>query len=60
MSKWEKIAKEAYKAYTIAVDNKSFRGDELLKWEDLGERIQDAWIASVKRAIEYNEEIRLK
>lgn len=57
MSKWEKIAKEAYQAYAQAVDNKAFNGDDLPSWENMDVKIQHAWIAAARRAVTYNDEI---
>lgn len=54
MSKWDKIAEQAYVAYCLAVDNKAFNGDDLPAWQDVGERIQLAWIAAIKRAMDCN------
>ena len=50
---WEKVAKEAYEAYCQLVDYKAFNGDDLPSWEDADERIKKAWIAAIRRAVEY-------
>ena len=41
------IAEIAYNAYAKVTDNKNFRGDEMPLFQDLGEKIQNAWIAAV-------------
>src|SRR5882724_6853998 len=41
------IAEIAYNAYAKMVENKNVRGDELPLFQDLGEKIQNAWIAAV-------------
>lgn len=44
--KAEDLAKDAYHRYGSVTDFKNFRGDPMPAWEDLGERIQQAWIAA--------------
>lgn len=41
------IAEIAYNAYAKVTDNKNFRGEEMPLFADLGEKIQNAWIAAV-------------
>jgi len=38
------LAKIAYDAYGKTTDYKNFRGEPMPKWENLGSRIQQAWI----------------
>lgn len=57
MDKWYKIAEAAYQAYAEAVSYKAFNGDNLPAWSDVDEKIQQAWIAAVKRAVSYNDDI---
>ena len=46
---WEEVAKSAYLAYAAVTDNKNFRGEEMPKYEDLPDRIKDAWNAAVRQ-----------
>lgn len=52
LANWEPIAKAAYLAYGAAVEFKSFHGEPLKEWDELGDRIQQAWIAVSKKAAE--------
>lgn len=40
----EGLARTAYRAYGETTDFKNFRGEPMPAWDDLGERIQSAWI----------------
>lgn len=40
-------ARVAYRAYSVATDNKNFRGEEMPTWEKLPPAIQKAWQAAV-------------
>ena len=42
----EQRAKVAYNAYCNRVNWKSFKGDDLPKFENLPEHIRDAWMAA--------------
>lgn len=44
----EDLAKLAYRAYGETTDFKNFQGNPMPAWEDLGERIQKAWIAAAR------------
>lgn len=50
LARWEDIAESAYKAYSAVTDNKNFRGEEVPKFQDLPDKIQDAWNAAVRQA----------
>lgn len=43
----EKLAQEAYNAYGDMTDHKNYRGEPMPVWEDLGVKIQAAWIHTV-------------
>ena len=43
------LGRAAYHRYGQVTDFKNFRGDPMPKWEDLGEKIQQAWIAAAKQ-----------
>jgi hypothetical protein len=47
MTDTEDLARLAYRAYGETTDFKNFRGDPMPEWENLGDRIQSAWIAAV-------------
>ena len=53
MDHWRIIAEEAYKGYANVTDNKNFRGEQMPKFDELPEKIQEAWKAAVKVAIMY-------
>lgn len=40
--------KAAYAAYGEATGGKNFRGEPMPDWDDLGEKIQYAWIEAVR------------
>jgi hypothetical protein len=40
------LAQVAYLAYGDATGFKNFRGEPMPAWDDLGDRIQQAWIAA--------------
>jgi hypothetical protein len=42
------IAEVAYSVYAKMTNNKNVRGDELPLFQDLGEKIQNAWIAAAE------------
>lgn len=46
MTTAETLAKVAYRAYGETTDFKNFRGEPMPEWNDLGERIQKAWVAA--------------
>lgn len=39
----EDMARKAYAAYAAAVDNKNYQGLPMPEYDDLGEKIQQAW-----------------
>ncbi len=45
----EAIVRAGYEAYSQSTGNKNYRGEEMPKWEDLPEKIQNAWIAAAER-----------
>lgn len=58
MTHWDKMAKEAYIAYSKAVDGIAFNRDVLPEWEQVSSKVQKAWVEAVKRAIQYNIELK--
>ncbi|MCP9947295.1 hypothetical protein [Actinomadura madurae] len=48
----DELARTAYDAYGETTDHKNFRGDPMPAWEDLGERIQNAWRAAARAVAE--------
>jgi hypothetical protein len=42
------IAEVAYSVYAKMTDNKNVRGEDLPLFQDLGDKIQNAWIAAVQ------------
>lgn len=44
------LAKIAYRAYGETTDFKNFRGDPMPEWDDLGDKIQAAWLAASSAA----------
>lgn len=55
MTNSEDLAQIAYRAYGETTDFKNFRGEPMPEWENLGDRIQSAWIAAteaVRREVE--------
>lgn len=49
----EMIAKQAYAAYGKVTDFKNFRGEPMPEWEDLPQKIQEAWRAAVSRVLDF-------
>ena len=49
------LAQAAYHAYGQVTDFKNFRGDPMPTWDELGERIHQAWIAAANAAVEAAE-----
>ena len=47
---WYNVAMLAYEAYAQTTDNKNFRGEEMPKFGELPGKIQEAWIAAVRKA----------
>jgi hypothetical protein len=43
------LAKRAYEAYGNVTDHKNHRGEPMPAWEDLGEKIQAAWVAAAQQ-----------
>lgn len=51
----DSLARIAYRAYGEATGNRNYQGQPMPAWEDLGETIQQAWIAAaeqVRREVE--------
>jgi hypothetical protein len=49
------LARTAYRAYGETTDFKNFRGEPMPEWDNLGDRIQAAWVAAteaVRREVE--------
>lgn len=46
MTATEDLAKVAYRAYGETTDFKNYRGEPMPEWENLGARIQAAWLAA--------------
>ncbi|WP_168220934.1 hypothetical protein [Actinomadura sp. WMMA1423] len=44
----DQLAEAAYAAYGETTDRKNFRGEPMPAWEDLGDRIQNAWRAAAR------------
>ncbi len=42
----EQLARDGYTAYGEATGGKNYRGEPMPAWEDLGEKIQGAWMAA--------------
>ena len=49
----ETIAKAAYAAYGAVTDFKNFRGELMPEWENLPEKIQQAWRAAALRVLDF-------
>ncbi|MGW3971232.1 hypothetical protein ACWEFD_18270 [Streptomyces ardesiacus] len=45
------LARIAYAAYGESTGNRNFLGDPMPRWEDLGESIQNAWVAAVTAVV---------
>ncbi|MFD7121917.1 hypothetical protein ACFWAA_33490 [Streptomyces sp. NPDC059922] len=53
----DRLARDAYKAYATAVENKSISGDPLPEWDALTRPVQNAWKLSaeaVRHRVELN------
>jgi hypothetical protein len=48
LSDVDQLARTAYDAYGETTDRKNFRGEPMPSWEDLGDRIQNAWRAAAR------------
>lgn len=48
---WTKIAKAGYDAYAIATGGRTYDGKQMPLWEELPERIRDAWRAATRAAV---------
>lgn len=46
------LAKIAYQGYGETTGFKNFQGQPMPEWKDLGEKIQNAWIAAVGAVID--------
>lgn len=60
MMKTEELAKIAYQAYGSVTDFKNYQGLPMPAWEDLTEKIREAWKAAVLAALNAVEEARGK
>lgn len=47
------LAKLAYQAYGESTGGKNFQGNPMPQWEDLGEKIQTAWVAATTAVSNY-------
>ena len=43
------LAREAYKAYGAVTDFKNFQGNPMPEWDDLPQKIRDAWVAAAAK-----------
>jgi len=48
----DQLAREAYDAYGEVTDHKNYRGERMPAFDDLGDTIQEAWRAAVRRVVE--------
>jgi hypothetical protein len=49
---YEKIAQRAYKAYGAVTEFKNYQGLPMPEWNALPAKIQEAWRAAVKEAVD--------
>lgn len=47
------LAKIAYQGYGESVGFKNYQGNPMPEWKDLGEKIQNAWVAAIAAALDY-------
>lgn len=52
----EKLAKRAYEAYGKVTDFKNYQGLPMPKWEELSDKIKQAWLAACLEVIEAMQE----
>ena len=52
----EALAKRAYEAYGKTTDFKNYQGLPMPKWEDLPEKIKDAWLNACLEVIKAIQE----
>lgn len=57
---WESIARSAYNAYGEFTGFKTYSGAPMFKWEEIGENIQQAWIAATKEVVRVTKNTRLE
>jgi len=50
--KIKELAERMYISYGQATGFRTFQGHSMLDWDDLPQKIQNAWIAAAKEAIE--------
>ena len=46
MTTSEDLARRAYEAYGVVTGGKNYQGNPMPAWEDLGDKIQQAWRAA--------------
>ncbi|GAA0528709.1 hypothetical protein GCM10010172_06640 [Paractinoplanes ferrugineus] len=51
------LAKIAYRAYGESTDFKNFRGEPMPAWDELGPRIQNAWVAAASAITDASKEV---
>ncbi|MGL4883040.1 MAG: hypothetical protein ACRC8K_18580 [Waterburya sp.] len=49
--KLEELAKQAYFDYGTVTDHKNYQGLPMPEWDDLPEKIKEAWIMAVKSVL---------
>ena len=47
---WDAIARFAYEAYAETTGNRNFRGEQMPRFDELPEKIREAWVAAVRKA----------
>jgi hypothetical protein len=52
----DQLAREAYDAYGAVTGHKNYQGLPMPAFDDLGEKIQEAWRAAVRRVVEKTTE----
>jgi hypothetical protein len=48
---WDALAKAAYAAYAQVTEWKNYQGYQMPQYENLSEKIQQAWIAACKEVV---------
>lgn len=48
----ESVAREMYLAYGGVTDHKNYQGLPMPVWENLGDKIREAWMAAAQRALD--------
>ena len=47
------IGRIGFEAYSVSVGGKTYDGKDIPKWEDVGQRVQDAWRAAGIAILQY-------